>query len=414
MSRDKRTTISAGWEGKYHRGVNPIRPRTALALVVLALLVRLCVVPTWSRLGFEGHEALYLQAFRGDAVPATTQAYPLLCALYRGIGLLTQEPRVLVVLAALAGAAAVLGAAVWVGRWVSPAAGVWTGVLVALLPEHAAWSTSAYNVILPQALVVWAFAIGGKRALVLVALAVSMRMELMIMAAPLGWPALGGLVGPAWGLELPQVSPPGEALMMNLAVLGTLGPPVLFLGLLGLRDPRVWRLGGVVLWVHVVGATFDDYGARHALLGSTALCGMVAASADRWRGLIPVLGVVGCIWGLVALRPAWQGTEETVGGELLDLADALGPLPDGCVEVTEEPPLQSQQALPSHQVFLSGELREMCVVWGEEFWHRRWSSRGLQDRARRMRTLYWMTPVGASTPAGGGPVRIYQRLEPIW
>ncbi len=406
--------ISAYCEGKYHRRVDPIRPRPALALVLLALVVRLGVVPSWSRLAFGGHEALYLEAFRGGNVPASTQAYPLLTALYRGIGLLTQEPMVLVVLSALAGAAAVLGAAVWIGRWVGPGAGLWTGVLVALLPEHAAWSTSAYNVILPQALIVWAFALGGWRGLVLVALAASMRMELMVMAAPLGWPALGGIVGPMWQLQLPDVSPPGEALRMNLAMVGYLGPPVLFLGLLGLRDRKAWRLGGVVLWVHLVGASFDDYGARHALLGSTALCGLVAAAADRWRGLIPALGILGCIWGLVALRPAWHGTQATVGKELVALSEVLGPLPEGCVEVTEEPPLQSAQALPSHQAFFSGELRARCVVWGEEFWHRQWSSRGLQDRGLRMRTIYWMTPVGAQVPDGGGPVRIYQRLETVW
>jgi hypothetical protein len=385
-----------------------------LAIVMLALVVRLAVLPTWGRLSFEGHEALYLAAFRGESVPGSTQAYPLLSGLYRLVGMVTQEPMVLIGLSILAGVASVLGAAVWVGRWIGPTAGLWTGVLVALLPEHAAWSTSAYNVILPHALVVWAFALGGKRAAVLIALAVSMRMELMIMSAPLGLPALAGMVGPMWQLALPEVSPPGQALVMNLVMVGFLGPAVLFLGLLGLRKPVAWRLGAVVLWVHLVGATFDDYGARHALLGGVALCGLVGAAADRARGLIPVLGVVGCVLGLIELRPSWHGTEATVGTELVSLSAGLGPLEEGCVEVTEEPPLQTEQALPSHQAFFRGELRSRCVVWGEEFWHSQWSSRGLRDRGRRMRALYWMTPVAARVPEGGGPVRIYQRLEPIW
>jgi len=406
--------ISAGWEGKYHRRVHPIRPRPALAIVLLALIVRLLAVPSWDRLVFEGHEALYLQAFRGGEMVASTQAYPLLTGLYRLLGMLTQSPMVLVGLSVLAGTAAVLGSAVWVGRWVGPTAGIWTGVLVALLPEHAAWSTSIYNVILPHALVVWAFALGGKRAAVLIALAVSMRMELMIMTAPLGWPALAGMVGPMWQLPLPMVSPPGQALAMNLVMVGFLGPAALFLGLLGLRHRAAWRLGAVVLWVHLVGACFDDYGTRHALLGGVALCGLAGAAADRWRGLIPVLGVVGCVLGLVELRPAWHGTEATIGGELVALSQGLGALDSECTEVSDEPPLQSDQAHPSHQEFWSGELRSRCVVWGEEFWHRQWSSRGLTDRARRMRTLYWMTPVAARVPPGGGPVRIYQRLEPIW
>lgn len=394
--------------------MSPIRPRPAVAIVVLALIVRLGVVPSWDRLVFEGHEALYLAAFRGADVPGSTQAYPLLTGLYRLIGMVVQEPLVLVGLSVLAGSAAALGAAVWVGRWISPGAGIWTGVLVALLPEHAAWSTSTYNVILPHALVVWAFALGGKRAAVLIALAVSMRLELMIMTAPLGWPALAGMVGPMWQLALPEVSPPGEALRMNLVMVGFLGPTALFLGLLGLRNEKAWRLGAVVLWVHLVGSTFDDYGSRHALLGGVALCGLAGAAADRWRGVIPALGIVGCIFGLAQMRPAWHGTEATVGHELVALSQGLGPLSESCVEVTEEPPLKSEQAHPSHQSFWSGELRSRCVVWGEEFWHRQWSSRGLQDRGRRMRTLYWMTPVAAHAPAGGGPVRVYQRLEPIW
>ena len=394
--------------------MSPIRPRTAISLFLLALVVRVAVVPSWERLVFEGHEALYLEAFHGEQVRASTQAYPLLVGLYRCLGFITDQPLVLVALSILAGAAAVLGAAVWVGRWVGPSAGIWTGVLVALLPEHAAWSTSAYNVILPNALVIWAFALGGKRAVVLIALAASMRLELMLMTAPLGWPALGGIVGPMWQLPLPEVSAPGAALKMNISLLGFLGPTVLFLGLLGLRRREAWRLLGVVIWVHLIGSTFDDYGARHALLGSVALCGMVGAACQRLRGLIPVLGVLGCIWGLVDLRPAWHGTQETVGQDLVRLSSALGPLPDDSVEVTEEPPLQSAQSMPSHQAFFSGELRARCVVWGEEFWHRQWSSRGLRDRSRRMRMLYWMTPVAAHVPEGGGPVRIYQRLEPIW
>ena len=124
--------------------MHPIRPRAAIAIGLLALIVRLAVVPSWDRLAFEGHEALYLQAFRGGDVPASTQAYPLLTALYRLLGWVSQEPLVMVGLSVIAGVAAVLGAAVWIGRWIGPTAGIWAGVLVALLPEHAAWSTSSF------------------------------------------------------------------------------------------------------------------------------------------------------------------------------------------------------------------------------------------------------------------------------
>jgi hypothetical protein len=55
-----------------------------------------------------------------------------------------------------------------------------------------------------------------------------------------------------------------------------------------------------------------------------------------------------------------------------------------------------------------------CVIWGEEFWHRSWSNRGLMDRAIRMRTLYKMEPMGALVPGRGAIVRLFHRLEPRW
>jgi len=393
--------------------VHPISTKTAVALFSGAVGIRLLAVPTWSRLAFEGHEALYLAAFEGAEVPASTQAIPLLTFLYKWVGVLTTDSRALILLSALAGGAAVVGAAVWIGRWVSPTAGLWTGVLVALLPEHAAWSTSAYNVILPHALLIWAFALGGWRAFVLIGLAASLRIELGLIAVALGWPAVGGLAGLFWGLETPPISDPSLAFLLNLPMVAYLGPPVLLLGVVGLRDRRTWSLLAIALWVHLVGAAFDDYGARHGLLGGVALCGIVAATATWSRTVLPVTVAAGLIWGLRDLHTTWNADESEVGAPLEAVASDLPALPSACVQVVDEPPLQGQ-AQRSHFAYFSGGITADCVVWGEEFWHRRWNSRSLHDRALRMRVLYRMTPIAAVRPSGGGPVRIYHRLEGRW
>lgn len=382
-------------------------------LFVAAVLIRGAWVPTWSRLRFEGHETLYLAAFQGAEVSASTRAYPLLTWFYGALGVLSSDPKWMVFCAIIAGGVAVVGAAEWVGRWVSPMAGLWTGVLVALLPEHAAWSTSTYNVILPHALLIWAFALGGWRAFWLIALAACLRLEVGLAAVALGWPAIGALLGLFWDLDIPHISDPSLAFEMNLPMVRFLGPSVLFLGLFGLFKRKAWALFAVVIWVHLVSAPFDDYGARHGLLGSVALCGMVASLARPTRHLLPLVVAFGLNWDLVDLRTNWQGDEAPVGADLAVAAEALPPLPESCTVVLDEPPIVGQTQ-PSHFAFYAGALRGECVVWGEEFWHRRWSSRGLGDRALRMRTLYHLSPVAAARPEGGGPVRIYHRLERRW
>ena len=50
------------------------------------------------------------------------------------------------------------------------------------------------------------------------------------------------------------------------------------------------------------------------------------------------------------------------------------------------------------------------LCWGEEAIHRAWTSRGLQDRALRMRRLYAPTPVGLLRLPGGP--RLIHELAP--
>ena len=369
-------------------------------------------MPTWSRLVFEGHESLYRDAFLGESVRASTQAYPLLVGIYGILGQFSQDPRALVGFSAMVGALAVVGSAVWIGRLIGPRAGLWTGVLVAVLPEHVAWSTSAYNVILPHALLVWALVFRGRWGFILCALAVSMRVELVLLTPLIGLRGvLGGISGVglliAWGITFTHVRDSGLAFDINWPMIRYLGPPVLLLSLAGLRTKQGWLLLAMALWVHAVGAGFDDYGSRHALFGGVALCGLVAASRTIW---IPIVVTMGLTAGSIQLAHVWHGPDD---GGVATEAHELGAPPTACVEVTDEPSVAGQ-SLPSHRRFFHGEVDADCVIWGEEFWHRTWSSRGLMDRATRMKVLYIMKPVGALKPRNGGPVRLYQQLERRW
>jgi hypothetical protein len=411
---------------------SPALPRPALAAVFLgALLVRLVGVADLSRVPdaaalaahlagpagrklapFVGHEDLLLRAFAGQPPDPSAQAWPLAIALSRGLGLLSEDPRALTLLAAAVGSACAVLVAVWTGRHFGRAAGLWAGALVALLGEHAAWSTSAYPVVHAQALLLGAF-VARNRLLAggLVALAVSLRPDLAPLALLRGWPGLVGLpVAAAHVLLLPgpAASDPLAALAANLPMLRFLGPPVLLLALLGLRERRAWALLGAAVLAHLVGAGFADYGARHALFGAVALCALGGIAAARTWHVPGVLLALGLAWETAELRAVWH-TPVPPAAAALDL-----PAPDGaCIEVSEEPPIPGQP-IPSHLSLPQSDLQPVCRIWGEEDQHAAWTSRGLRDRARRMRTLYRLTPV-AKLPLGKGRrVRVHHRLEDRW
>jgi len=392
--------------------MKPLQPSHALAIFLTAVVVRLGWMTSWSRLVFEGHESLYRDAFLGMSVRASTQAYPVLTGFYGLLGQATDDARVLVVFSALVGAAGAVGAAVWIGRTVHPSAGMWTGLLVSVLPAHAAWSTSAYNVILPHTMLIWAIVCRGRWAYLLVALAVSMRAETIFLAPLAGVSGVaGGITGLGvllfTGIEFTQVSSGTLAFDINWPMVTYLGPPALVLALAGLRTSGGWKLLLIALWVHIIGSAFDDYGSRHALLGGVALCGLIASARTMWIPAVAAVGLSAATWQTAS---EWNAPDD---GAMAAEAVQMGPPLSGCVEVTEEPHVPGQ-ALPSHARFFRGELDANCVVWGEEFWHRSWSSRGLMDRAKRMQMLYRLQPVGALFPVNGGPVRVYHRLEKRW
>ncbi|MEC8423667.1 MAG: hypothetical protein VX000_07810, partial [Myxococcota bacterium] len=295
---------------------------------------------------FVGHEDLLLRAFAGQPPDASAQAWPAAIGLHQAAGLLTNDPRILVAIAALSGAAAAVLAAIWAGRRFGTVAGVWTGILVALLGEHAAWSTSTYPVIHGHMLLMAGLVVRNRLgAGALLAAAASLRPDLAPLALLGGLPGLAALpVAAAQLLFLPGPTPtdPMVALGANLPMLRFLGPPVLVLGLVALRDRRAWPVLGAAILTHLLGSCFADYGARHALLGGVALCVLGGAAAARTRHVLGIVIAVGLAWDTADIASAWHAGTPPAAAAL-----AL-PEPDGtCVEVSGEPPIPGQP-IPSH------------------------------------------------------------------
>ncbi|MCK6507735.1 hypothetical protein L6R53_30940 [Myxococcota bacterium] len=346
-----------------------------LAVAVVALLVRLGLLPALDRHVYDGHEADYWDLFRGERQPTRggTVLYPAMQWGWWLLGrVLPAEPAVPVVLMALWGSAsaAVLGAAV--ARLSVPLAGVLAAGLVALHPVHAAWSSSAYNVILPWGL--GALALLATASLVrpvaplrprqaaglglvlgaALALVVATRLEAVAWAGPCGllllatrgagaspWreraPALPGLAlglalagFAAWPLLFPgEVPGAGEralAFRTNWDLLRPYEPfdtlPALALVVLGaVLAARRWPLPTAALAALAVGnhlllSTFDDYGDRHALTGLAGLAWAVGAGAlastgqaRRLGAALAAAGLLVTASGLPAMRAAFYADD---------------------------------------------------------------------------------------------------------
>ena len=339
------------------------RLRTDLALVGVALGVRLLLIPSLTRHVFDGHEAEYWDLFQGVRAPnrGGTVLYPAMQWLWWGFGrVLPHHPLVPVLLMAGVGAVGVLLVTAMVRRLANPTAGWIAGLLVALHPVHAAWSSSAYNVILPSTLgaglLLAAATLATRRrvpwsvawlAAALWALVVSTRLD----AALIGLPALllvllvrprelplrtwaaervGLLLPAAVGLGLgaaaafPLVFPaelPGSgerlaSLQQNL-LRGDPYFPVhaaLFLGLVGWAAIRALPIapaaGGALLVGalanHLLMASFDDLGDRHLLTALPAFACLVGVGLSRWARARDMVLVGGLLFGL-----AVQGLGDT-------------------------------------------------------------------------------------------------------
>jgi hypothetical protein len=422
-----------------HRPLSPPRPPALLTLALLAAGLRLWVARGGAlhraidgealralcggglggpaRRLFDGHESAALQAMLGCAPDPGPAAWPGQLGLWGGLGAalralglpLGDWAFAALGISVLGGVVGVVALTVAAAQRFGARAGLGAGLLLALLPEHLAWSTSAYSVNWPVALILVGAALPGRpglRALLGVA-AAAMRPELGLAAlifgaAGLPAAALGaGLLlrwAPDWG------GAPGLALSANLLTLPALVPGALGLGLLGAADPAGRRILGLAIVGFVLPCVFFDMGGRHLLLPMAALCAL-AARGPRWRaGLAALL----LLPGVFALHGAWQRDPAAPEAGALPAAP-----PAACVEISDEPPIPGQPR-PSWALAWAGgcaALQAPCLVWGAGPEHGRWQSRGLGDRAARMGALWALRPV-AQRSGGPGPWRRWFELRP--
>jgi|GEM_PF-1419278 len=381
--------VRFGWMGRFgalHATVDPTELRSV-------------------RQAFDGHERLLFEAFLGQPPTPSPQAWPLSIWMHQALGWFTTDPRALLLLASVAGALSAVFVSVAVRRKQTLEAGLAAGVLVALLPEHVAWSTSAIPVVHGLACLTAAVAVRSPmpRA-VLCALAAAFRPELAVPALFLGPPGLAA--GAIAAAQLAWVGTPPAAdlwpvLRVNLPLVWFIGPPVLVVALLALRDRTTALLAGLAVTTHLVGASFSDYGARHALPAAMALCALAALDPrKRW---LPVVVGLGLLPALVDLQARWH-----IRADPPVFHTPPHPSAD-CIEVTDEPPVPGQP-MPSWVVLASGDHTAPCVLWGEAPEHSEWSSRGLRDRAIRMRHTWRLVPHTLDARGPGRPWLLRWRL----
>lgn len=446
--------LAAGlWRGR--RGLS--LPGWQAVLFILAAGVRLLWVPV-QRHEYDGHEAEYLSWFLGERLPGTgdTLAYPMMQWWWWLWGaLLPADPRLPVVISVLVGS---LGVCLLAGLAGGRRAGLLAGVVAALHPEHAAWSSSAYNVILPHTL--------GAAAVLLVAqadrqrsgglawaamgagvLAVSGRLETIVYALPCAllvlrgrcwqrWfgPVLAGLVVGAacvWPVlgagPLPGAEERGQSLALNLPLLVFHAPfhRLLPLAALGALAVGAWRrdraITAAVLALavgnHVLMSSFDDYGARHALPALVAICwcaGAGAAGLGRPGGLAWGVLVATAAVGMADLRTRYYAPEESFAEVLAEAPWSSLPRVSerpgrgaGCGWIAEDPRVADEPARSHFNLYNPAEVEilrgaEGCLYWCVDAQDWRWSSRGVRDRARRLEKMYVLRPTSVVVEQSSG------------
>ncbi|MCK6525395.1 hypothetical protein L6R49_28650, partial [Myxococcota bacterium] len=205
----------------------------ALGVLVVAASARWALLPL-ERHVYDGHEALYLRAFLGEAPPTSAKLMPLPAALLALFGRLSDDPATLLHLHLSLGTLCVALGGLAAARGARPLVGVLAAALLATAPAHVAWSASAYNVILPQTLLMGALALGGLRGAPLYALACACRVELALFAPAVallgGWRlalgALGALIAAPTLMDGggPALRPLGVVLPANLGLSALAGP----------------------------------------------------------------------------------------------------------------------------------------------------------------------------------------------
>ena len=387
--------------------VLPRRDRlAAAALVALALAVRLAWVPAWSAHLYDGHEAEYWDLFRGLRAPTRggTVLYPAVQWFWWGLGrVLPADPRLPVLLAAPRNPAQ---------AWVAATA---MALVVATRLDAALLGLPVLGVALlglrRQGAAAWARAWlpAGAVALVLAGLA----------AWPLVWPG-----------EVPGAGERALSFAINAGFLAPFAPfdrPA-GLALVGLGAALAFRrwpaatlaLVPPVALDHLVLATFDDYGERHALVAlpgiawALAAGGASLAARRRWPAALwsaAILAVLGR--GLVEMRARYYAPEERFAAVLAAPPYAALPrLPldaarDGCGWVAEDPRVARDPPVSHFNLLDPDEERRLrgrdgCLRWCLDVQDYRWSSRSVRDRALRLAHLFAVRPAAVvEEPASG-------------
>ncbi|MDG1480234.1 MAG: hypothetical protein P8R54_11620 [Myxococcota bacterium] len=424
----------------------------AMPILVSLVAVRLWALPVFTRHQYDGHEADHLSWFLEATPPAAadTLHYPLMQEWWWLCGvLLPADPRLPIILSAVIGALGVAALAGSIGLLAGRRAGAAALLVVGLHPEHIAWSSSAYNVILPNTLAavgLLGVSLGRKLPesrwpLVLsaasLALAISGRLELIVAALPCGMLALsgegsvverlrrwlpvlvvGGLLA-APGLlavigagPLPGAEERPQSFSNNLMLLDyhapyhqPLGGLLLLVGLIA--SARCWprvtlALAPLVVVNHLLMAGFDDYGARHvlpSLLGIAWVLSAGAAALPRLLGGSLVLGALGLsVAGIFEMRDRFYGGEEAFMA-LLD-GPAWAALPrwneppdEDCGWIAEDERVAAEPVRSHFNLLSASEADRLrgadgCLRWCLDAQDWRWSSRGVRDRAIRLSRLY--------------------------
>lgn len=357
---------------------------------------------------WDGHERLFLDAFRGRPPDPAPAALPAPVAVARGVGALTQDPRALLLLPWVAGGGSVLAAGVAVARRAGRRAGVAAALVWALHPAALAWSTSILPVSLGIAALSVSFAVRRPLpAALAAAVAGALRPELALAALLRGGPGLAAAGAAALSLGMagaPPAADPWISLRFSAPLLGAVAPAALWvLAACGARHaPRA--LGAAVLLHLAFAAALPDYGDRHGLAVALLLLLPAGAAAARrpWLGALAVLALAAASAALLA----------GLGPRPPSLTPPAHPLPDapqaGCVELGDEPPIPGQPLPPATVAFATAPPD--CAVWAETALHQAWSSRGLHDRARRIRASFALEPVAYTVP-GPHRERLVHRLR---
>lgn len=423
-----------------------LRPSRGLwAVLAVALIVRVLWLPLGDH-QFDGHEAEYLDLLRGDR--ELSRGGPLLVPAMQwtawALGRIAPWPATLL---GLAVGCSLLHIGAWTGllsRLASARVGLVAGGVLALWGTHAFWSSSAYNVMHPQAagaVALWALAVligggppraAGALAGGAAALAVALRAELVLLA-PLGVAWLVLYRPPRWRLWLP---PLGVGAALGVAALGLMlypgevpgsgerglswianrglfayfapfSSPLLLALLLGglAYGARSWPrlclpLLVLVPLVHSVGATFDDYGFRHVLTALPALAAGLGALATARAGW-PVIAAAGIALLLQThdVADRYYASEEDFGESLdSDLPEWSLDALDHCALICEDGRVLPEVRQRSHFNLLdpveTEDLRaeKGCLFWLVGFQDHRWSSRAVRDRLLRIEHLYETEP----------------------